>query len=91
MSLGAMFGVRPAVNSVTTPSVVMRPIRPGSALPVNQSAPSGPVAIELRSLPGVMPAVKCVIVPVVVMRPTNSGLWLTNQRFPSGPAVMSTG
>jgi hypothetical protein len=47
--------------------------------------------MELRSLFCVMPRSKRVMVPSGVTRPTNSGLWLTNQRLPSGPLVMSTG
>ena len=37
------------------------------------------------------PVLNSVIVPSGVMRPTKAGERLTNQRFPSGPAVMSQG
>lgn len=90
MSVGSSEPERPEVNSVITPSVVMRPILP-LPVSVNQSAPSGPAAIALGSLPDVRPLVNSVITPSVVIRPMTAGLLPTNQRFPSGPAVMSHG
>ena len=48
MALGALSGVRPAVNSVIAPVAgLMRPIRPGSARSVNQRLPSAPAAMSV--------------------------------------------
>src|SRR5690349_10895098 len=74
------------LNSVKAPDVVTRPMRPlvGS---VNQSAPSGPLVIELGDRPPGKG--KSVSDPDVVMRPT----WpdSVNHSAPSGPVVMLAG
>jgi hypothetical protein len=57
MLVGWAFGVSPAVNSVTCPAGVMRPIRPGSAASVNQRLPSEPAAMSVGVAPGVTPLV----------------------------------
>ena len=49
MSCGSLLPEIPLENSVITPAVVMRPILPASAS-VNQSAPSGPLAMAVGPL-----------------------------------------
>src|SRR5262245_30358813 len=90
MRVSAVPGVMPAENSVTTPAVVIRPIR---LLPVsvNQRLPSGPRVIPTGLLLGVMPAENSVITPAGVIRPIQLLPFSVNQRLPSGPAVISAG
>ncbi len=76
-------------NSVTLPSIVMRPTRlPAASL--NQSAPSR-TTIESGFLPGEMPSLNSVTTPSGVMRP----IWLAsvseNQTLPSGPSSIRRG
>src|SRR5438477_281535 len=65
-------GALPAVgtvNSVMTPSVVIRPILlPANASSVNQRAPSGPVVMPTGALPAVG-TVNSVMTPPVVIWP----------------------
>ena len=62
-------GLIPALNSVTVPSGVMRPmVLFGDS--VNQRFPSGPAAIASTLPPALMPSPKMVMTPSVVMRPT---------------------
>ncbi len=78
--------------SVISPAVVIRPIRPGLADSVNQSAPSGPLAMPTGRELAVSPSVNTVTSPAFVMRPIPPGSALSvNQSAPSGPAVMSVG
>ena len=79
----------PVLNSVTTPVVVMRPIR---SIPrsVNQRLPSGPAAMPKGFAPAVIPALNSVTAPAGVIRPIGPAPSV-NQRLPSGPAVMEKG
>ena len=52
----------PALNSVTVPAGVIRPIR-SPVNSVNQRLPSGPAAIPRGPAPAVMPALNSVTVP----------------------------
>jgi len=68
------------------PVVVIRPtlsLQPSA----NQSAPSGPVVMELpwASAEGIAYSVTA---PVVVMRPTRPPTYSANHSAPSGPVVM---
>ena len=65
---GAPPAVMPALNSVTTPAVVICPIRL-AVCSVNHRLPSGPAAMLLRPALAVMPALNSVTVPAVVIRP----------------------
>jgi hypothetical protein len=82
------------VNSVITPSVVIRPIfSPGfAAVPrsVNQSVSRRPGSITVGRLPGVG-TVNSVISPSVVMRPILLPSTSANQRLSSGPVAMPSG
>lgn len=80
----------PTANSVTTPAVVMRPMR-RPLVSVYQRLPSAPATIERGLLPGVMPAENSVTTPAGVMRPIRPASYSANQRLPSGPAVMPSG
>ena len=80
----------PAVNSVTAPLGVIRPIRsPNSS--VNQRLPSGPAVIPTGLLPAVMPVANSVTAPAGVIRPIRLPTCSVNQRLPSGPAVIPSG
>ena len=70
-------------SSVTFPAVVIRPIR--SPYSVNQSAPSGPVAMAAGP-PVVTP--KRLIFPVGVTRPIRWEWNSVYQTLPSGPTAM---
>ena len=84
--------MRPSLNSVKTPSGVMRPIAPGSPFSVNQRLPSGPAAMSVGAMFGVRPMPFSVMTPSVVMRPMRPGAAdSVNQRLPSGPAVIALG
>src|SRR5258705_1447076 len=76
----------PTGNSVTNPSVVIRPIF-WAFTSVNHSAPSGPVVIPYGSLLAVGIAYS-VIAPEVVIRPIFPATVSVNQSAPSGPAVI---
>jgi hypothetical protein len=85
--LTILWGLLPGVgteNSVIAPAVVMRPIL---SLSANQRAPSVPAVIPSGELPDA--SENRVTTPAGVMRPTLSLSSSVNQRFPSGPAVMS--
>ena len=70
----------------------MRPIRPGAADSVNQSAPSGPAAMPSGFEFMVRPALNFMTSPVVEIRPMPPGSAVSvNQSLPSGPAAMSAG
>ena len=87
MPRGIAPAVMPALNSVTTPSGVIRPIR----LPyrsVNHRLPSGPAVMPAGPAPAVMPALNSVTTPSGVIRPIRLPLNSVNHRLPSGPAVM---
>ncbi len=87
--------------SVTTPAVVIRPISPG--MPVNQSAPSGPVVIAVgwgvvAAVPAGDPAgggtegkANWVTTPAGVMPPIWPDAFSANQRLPSEPVVIPSG
>ena len=76
-------------NSLTAPSVVMRPTRlPAASL--NQSAPSR-TTIDKGLLPGEMPVLNSVIFPAGVMRPIWPASVSENQMLPSGPSAMPSG
>ncbi|MGA8322622.1 MAG: hypothetical protein WBE48_23390 [Xanthobacteraceae bacterium] len=76
-------------NSVTLPSVVMRPTRlPEASL--NHSAPSR-TAIDKGFAPGVMPSANSVIRPSGVMRAMRLTSVSENQTLPSGPSIMPSG
>ena len=77
------------LNSVITPSVVMRPIllRPAS---VNQMLPSAPTAIPSGWLFAEMVG-NGVMTPSGVIRPTWSACHIVNQRLPSGPVTIVSG
>ena len=79
----------PAVNSVTTPAGVMRPM-PRRCSSVNQRLPSGPRVMPSGRLPGVMPAQNSVTTPAGVIRPMRPPS-SANQTLPSGPAVIPRG
>ena len=66
---GPLLGVMPALNSVTVPPGVIRPIRSPPHFSVNQRLPSGPAVIPAGTLLGVMPALNSVTVPLGVIRP----------------------
>ena len=76
-------------NSVTLPSMVMRPMRlPAASL--NHSAPSR-TEIDSGFAPGVMPSVNSVMRPSGVMRPMRLTSLSENQTLPSGPRMMPSG
>ena len=77
----------PALNSVTTPAGVIRPIR-SPATSVNHRLPSGPAVMPKGSEPAVMPALNSVTTPAGVIRPIRLPANSVNHRLPSGPAVM---
>ncbi len=58
----------PAQNSVTTPAVVIRPIRL-PACSVNHRLPSGPAVMPNSVAPGLMPVLNSVTTPAVVISP----------------------
>ena len=92
MNQGARSGVRPVEYSVTSPCLVIRPMRPGLAASVNQSAPSVPVVMPVGREFFVSFLSNWVISPSGVMRPIAPGSpFSVNQTLPSGPAVMSVG
>ena len=80
-------GAMPAVNRVTTPAVVMRPIAAVAPDSVNHSAPSEPAAIPRGAAPAVSGA-NSITTPAGVMRPMRFWLVSANQRLPSGPAAI---
>jgi hypothetical protein len=62
-------GPMPALNSVTVPSGVIRPmVLFGDS--VNQTLPSGPAVMPSTLPPALMPAPNMVMAPSGVMRPT---------------------
>ncbi len=91
----------PAVKCVTetTAGNVVGSIRPIDATApapdsANHIAPSGPATIPIGRL--VSGRTSSVIVPAIVIRPTfdvpaEPSPFTVNQRFPSGPAAMSSG
>src|SRR5215210_9301651 len=89
MSVGALPGVMPVENSVTTPLVVIRPTRsaPGS---VNHR-PSEPFVIPLGPAASARPSLNSVMLPSGVMRPIRFAAGSTYQRLPSEPTAMSFG
>ena len=76
-------------NSVTWPSVVIRPMR-SAAVSVNHSAPSGPAAMPNGPQSGVGSANSCTL-PSVVIRPMRCARYSVNQSASSGPAAMIVG
>ncbi len=76
-------------NSLTSPEVVMRPMR-SAAVSVNHNAPSGPVAIPNGPDFGVGTA-NSVTSPSVVIRPMRWAWYSVNHNAPSGPFVMMVG
>src|SRR6187200_637019 len=82
-------------NSVTTPSGVIRPMRPGLANSVNHRLPSGPSVIPrgcaFAENPGVVPPEAIVVISpagvTLVIRPGPA--CSVNHRLPSGPAVIA--
>ncbi len=80
----------PAVNSVTTPAGVIRPIRlPSNS--VNQRLPSGPAAIPVGRAAGGDAGGNSVTTPAGVIRPIRLPENSVNQRLPSGPAAIPCG
>lgn len=89
--LGPAFVLMPAVNSVATAAVVMRPIRPTSSL--NQRLPSTPAVIAHSRLFVLIPdpVDQSVMAPLGVTRPIRLPTSSVNHMFPSGPGVMPSG
>ncbi len=91
--------VMPVVKCVTEPpagnvAVSIRPMAAGLPDSANHIAPSGPATIPTGRL--VSGRTNSVIVPVIVIRPTlelpaEPSPFTVYQRFPSGPAAMSSG
>ena len=89
---GLTIKLSPLEYSVMSPSVVMRPIRPGAVDSVNQSAPSGPAAMPSGPEFMVSPELNSSMSPWGVIRPMPPGsAFSVNQRLPSGPLAMSAG
>ena len=76
---------------VTLPDFVIRPIPPGSAFSVNQSAPSGPAVMSVGSSAAGQPGGELGDHAAVVIRPMRPLAVSVNQRLPSGPAVIALG
>ncbi len=92
MSAGSDEPDSPELNSVMSPSGVMRPIAPFERS-ANQRLPSGPTAMPAGSLFGVSPSVNSVTVSVTgSKRPIAPVASVSvNHSAPSGPATMSAG
>ena len=88
MARGSQFGVGIGY-SVTSPSMVMRPICPAS-YSLNQMSPLRTTGESGRQ-PGVRPLENSVTSPLGVMRPTRLRCASENHRLPSGPATMPSG
>ena len=86
MPLGLLPGAMPTENSVTTPAVVIRPIRLPS-YSVNQRLPSGPARCR-RARHAADADRELGDHASVVIRPIRLPSVSVNQRLPSGPAVM---
>ena len=81
----------PALNSVTTPSGVIRPIRLKLECSVNHRLPSGPAVMSRGARTGGDAGAELGDDPERVIRPIRSPPSSVNHRLPSGPAVMPIG